>query len=241
MIETTQGIVLHYNRYNDDSAIVDVFTLSHGSISFMVRDRRQQRKGGLHATLLRPLNIVELVFDYRTAVPLQKIQELRVGYCYTTLPYHPIKETLALFLSEFLHEALRNEVQNPGLYHYLSYSLQWLDATDGGVANFHIALLVRLTFYLGFWPNTKGRGSLTYFDLRDGIMTDTEPPHGFFLKGEETEMLPKLLRMNFRNMRHFNLTRQQRNRILDIVTTYYKLHVPEFRNLRSLDVLREIF
>ena len=65
MVETTQGIVLHYNRYNDDSAIVVIFTLSHGSLPFMVRDRRQQRKGGLHITLLRPLNIVELVFDFR--------------------------------------------------------------------------------------------------------------------------------------------------------------------------------
>jgi DNA repair protein RecO (recombination protein O) len=41
-------------------------------------------------------------------------------------------------------------------------------------------------------------------------------------------------------MRHFRLTRQQRNRILDVVTTYYQLHVPEFRNLRSLSVLREV-
>ena len=32
MTETTHGIVLHYNRYSDDSAIVDIFTLSRGSL-----------------------------------------------------------------------------------------------------------------------------------------------------------------------------------------------------------------
>ena len=53
-------------------------------------------------------------------------------------------------------------------------------------------------------------------------------------------MVPLLLRMNVRNMHSFRLNRQQRNRILDILTAYYKLHVPEFRDLRSLAVLREV-
>ena len=240
MLETTQGIVLHYNRYNDESAIVDIFTLSRGSVAFLVRDRRQQRKGGLHATLLRPLNVVELVFDYRPSTSLQKLQELHIAHCYTSLPYHPIKETVALFLSEFLHGALRSEVQNPDLYHYLLYSLQWLDAANEGIANFHIAFLIRLTYYLGFWPNIKGKETLPYFDMRDSIATDTEPPHNFFLKGEETLVLSKLLRMNLRNMHKFRFTRQQRNHILDLLTAYYQLHVPEFRNLRSLAVLHEV-
>lgn len=242
MLETTQGIVLRYNRYNDDSAIVDIFTLSRGSVSFLVRDRRQKRGGGLRATLLRPLNIVELVFDYRPSLSLQRIQELHIGHCYTSLPYDPIKETVALFLSEFLHSALRNEVQNADLYHYILYSLLWLDAARDGIANFHIAFLIRMTQYLGFWPNIQQRNrmSLPYFDLRDSAEADTPPMHGFFLMGEEAASVPLLLRMNLRNMHSFRLTRQQRARILDVLTTYYKLHVAEFRDPRSLAVLREV-
>lgn len=240
MFETTQGIVLHYNRYNDDSAIVDIFTLSRGSIAFMVRDRRGQRKGSMHTTLLRPLNIVELVFDYRPTATLHRLQELHIAHCYTSIPYNPIKETIALFLSEFLHQVLRNEVQNEDLYHYILYNLQWFDAATEGVGNFHIAFLVRLAYYLGFWPNIKGREALPYFDLRDSTMTASEPSHNFFLKGEEEAALSKLLRINVRNMHKFRFNRQQRNRILDLLTTYYQLHVPEFRDLRSLAVLREV-
>ena len=239
MLETTHGIVLHYNRYNDDSAIVDIFTLAHGSIPFLVRDRRK-RKGSLHTTLLRPLNVVELTFDHRPSASLHKMQELHIALCYNSIPYDPIKETIALFLSEFLHSALRNEVKNPDLYHYILYSLQWFDTTSEGLANFHIAFLIRLAYYLGFWPNIDIKKMLPFFDLKDSIDTHTEPQHNFFLKGEEAAALPKLLRMNLRNMRHFRLTRQQRNRILDVLTTYYQLHVPEFRNLRSLAVLREV-
>ena len=46
--------------------------------------------------------------------------------------------------------------------------------------------------------------------------------------------------MNLRNMQLFRLNRHQRARILDVVTTFYQLHVPEFRNLRSLAVLKEV-
>lgn len=242
MLETTQGIVLHYNRYKDDSAIVDIFTLSRGSVSFLVRDRRQKRGGGMHATLLRPLNIVELVWDFRPSLSLQRMQELHISECYTSLPYDPMKETLALFLSEFLHNALRNEMQNSDLYHYILYSLLWLDAAREGIANFHIAFLVGLTHYLGFWPNIQGKGrlGLPFFDLRESVGTDTAPLHGFFLEGEEAANVPLMLRMNLRNMHSFRLNRQQRNRILDVLTMYYRLHVPEFRDPRSLAVLREV-
>ena len=240
MLETTQGIVLRYNRYNDDSAIVDIFTLSRGSLPFLVHDRRGKRKGGVQTTLLRPLNIVELVFDYRPSLSLQRIQELHIGHCYTSLPYDPIKETVALFLSEFLHSALRNEVQNADLYHYILYSLQWFDATSEGVANFHVAFLICLTHYLGFRPNLDAHAQPAYFDLRDGTAADSAPQHGYYLTGEEAAALPKLLRMNIRNMHKFRLNRQQRGRMLDVLTLYYKLHVPEFRELRSLAVLREV-
>lgn len=240
MLETSHGIVLHYNRFGDDKAIVDIFTQRHGSLSFLVHDRRGKRKGGIQTTLLRPLNIVELTYDYQPTLSLQKIKELHIAHCYTTLPYNPMKETVALFLSEFLHYALRSEVQNGDLYHYILYSLQWFDATSEGIANFHVAFLIRLTHYLGFRPNLDAHAHPDYFDLRDGIPTETAPLHGFYITGEEAAALPKLLRMNIRNMHKFRLNRLQRGRMLDILTLYYKLHVPEFRELRSLGVLREV-
>ena len=240
MTETTHGIVLHYNRFNDDDAIVDIFTLARGSLPFLVHDRRGKRKGGIQTTLLRPLNVVELVYDYQPTRALHKIKELHIAHIYTSLPYDPMKETVALFLSEFLHYALHSEVQNEDLYHYILYSLQWFDATNEGVANFHIAFLICLTHYLGFRPNLDAHAHPDYFDLRDSVATDTAPLHGFYITGEEAAALPKLLRMNLRNMHKFRLNRQQRGRMLDILTLYYKLHVPEFRELRSLAVLREV-
>ena len=37
------------------------------------------------------------------------------------------------------------------------------------------------------------------------------------------------------------MNREERNRCLDVIMTYYRLHVPNFPELRSLKVLRELF
>ena len=97
MLERTRGIVLHMLRYDDDHIIADIFTESRGSVSFLVRMPRSHRSK-VRSVLLRPLNILELDFDYRPQHGLQRIREMRVAMPYVSLPYHPVKCALALFL-----------------------------------------------------------------------------------------------------------------------------------------------
>jgi DNA repair protein RecO (recombination protein O) len=42
-------------------------------------------------------------------------------------------------------------------------------------------------------------------------------------------------------MHVFRLSRADRNRTLEIIEHYYRLHLPQFPELRSLPVLRELF
>ena len=68
MEERTQGIVLRKVRYNDTGVIVDIFTASRGTVSFMAKTG----KGGrLKAPLLAPLAMVEVGFRWRQQRPLQ--------------------------------------------------------------------------------------------------------------------------------------------------------------------------
>ena len=47
--------------------------------------------------------------------------------------------------------------------------------------------------------------------------------------------------MNYDTMPLFSFTRSQRNRLLDVMNSYYSLHIPDFPHLKSLDVLRDLF
>lgn len=240
MLERTVGIVLHQIKYNDESVIVHIYTLQHGHVAFLVKMPKQKRSN-VKTLLLRPLNILEIDLDFRPNQPLQRIRDMKLHISYDSLPYDPIKGTVALFLSEFLYYVLKHEMDNQSLFQYLCYSLQWLDRSQKGLANFHLVFMIRLTRFLGFWPNIKGYTQGMVFDLRDGTMDNRLPSHGQYLNAEESAFLPLLLRMDYASMHLFRFNRQQRSRVLNVLVDYYRMHIPEFPEMKSLDVLRTVF
>lgn len=54
-------------------------------------------------------------------------------------------------------------------------------------------------------------------------------------------MIHLLMRMDYPTMHLFQLSQQDRGRILDVLMRYYKLHLPDFPDLRSLAVLHQLW
>lgn len=219
MLEKTRAVVLHSLRYGDQKVIVTMFTERHGALSFMVRVPRS-RKSVVQNVLLSPLSLLEIDVDYQESAQLQRLVDVRVDVPYQALPYNPMKQTIALFLSEFLYYGLREEQENPDLFAYLENSLLWLDMRTEHFANFPVTFLIRLSRFLGFWP-------------------DEEEARGILRKGEEA-YVPLILRMDFGTMHLFRFTREQRTRLMEVLNDYYRLHVPHFPELRSMAILREV-
>ena len=48
-------------------------------------------------------------------------------------------------------------------------------------------------------------------------------------------------RMNYETMHLFTMNRLERTRCLNIMNEYYRLHLPDFPVLKSLEVLKELF
>jgi len=229
-----------------------MFTELHGAMSFMVRVGRS-RTSVLQNVLLSPLSLLMADVDYREGERLQRFVDIRVDEPYQSLPYNPMKQTIALFLSEFLYYTLREEQTNPELYSYLENSLLWLDGKQSGYANFPVTFLIRLSRFLGFWPNVDvhhrqlATGTAAdsapagwIFDLVDAEMKNTLPPHRSFLEPGEAALVPLLLRMDFGTMHLFHFSREQRTRLMQILNDYYRLHVPHFPELKSMAILREV-
>lgn len=242
MLEKVHGIVLRTVKYGDSSIIVDLFTKGHGRMSLMASASRS-RRAVRTVSLWQPLSMVEFTTDIRTSVSsrLPRPTDAYTYYNYIDVPYSPVKSSLALFLAEFLAAALREEKENHTLYLFLENSLQWLDTCDqpSSLANFHLVFLIRLSLFMGIMPNCES--PQPFFDLLAGSYSSTEPSHSHYLKGDEAHMMPLLLRMNYSTMHLFRFSRTERKRILDILSEYYRLHIPSFPELKSLDVLHELF
>lgn len=177
----------------------------------------------------------------RPKVQLQKLRDVRLATPFTTIPFHPHKLAITLFIAEFLYYALRSEQRNEPLFDYITNSIQWLDSQTDRFANFHLVFLMRLSRFLGFYPNLDDYEAGDYFDLRESVFCNTPPIHRDLLHPSEAEKLQLMMRMDYPTMHLFKLSHQERDRLLEVAVVYYRLHLPNFPELKSLAVLEQLF
>lgn len=241
MLQTTEGIVLRTVKYKESSMLVDTFTEDLGRITFQVSLPRS-KKSVFRASLFQPLSLVECVVDVRSTSSICKVTEAKLSCPFASIPFDPFKSAIALFLSEFLYRAIHEASSDPALFAYLKHSVCWLDACESGFANFHLVFLMRFSRFLGLYPNLDAYSPGAYFDLLNACFTPLRPmQHAFYLGKEESSRLLTLMRMNYDTMHLFAMNRQERARCLTVLNEYYRLHLPNFPVLKSLDVLKELF
>ncbi len=236
----TKAIVLRTVKYGDSRMIVDMLTASVGRVSFACGLSKTNR-GKIKKQLFQPLTLLDLVFDFRPTLELQRIKDVRMSRPFVSIPFDAYKLSIGLFLAEFLLYATKGEHEGNQLEEFTEKSLAWLDNAVDGFANFHLVFMIHVSLFVGFYPNLDGYSDGAWFDMRDGSFTMSCPSHPDYLNPDDSRRILLLTRMNFDNMRLFRMNRDDRNRCLDVIMAYYRLHVPNFPVLRSLEVLRELF
>ena len=240
MLVKTEAIVLHAFKYGEARLIVDMFTREAGRLSFAIAIPKTS-KGRLKKQYFQPMTLLEVECDLRQRTQLQKLRDARLLTAYTSIPFSPEKLAITLFTAEFLYHALRSEQQDELLFAYICGSMQWLDAAPAGYANFHLTFLMHMSRFLGFYPNLDDYTEGCIFDLRTATFSFQVPTHRDFLQPDEARMIQLLMRMDFPTMHLFRLSRQERNRIADVLLLYYRLHIPQFPELKSLSVLKDLW
>lgn len=236
----TRAIVLHTIRYNDESIIANLLTADQGCVGMMVRISRSKRAAVKHS-LFQPLMILDIEWNHKPKASLQRPQMVQAVYPFTSLPFSPTKIGIGLFVAEVLYHAVKNEPDTHAIFEYTMRSIEWFDMCEDGFANFHLVFLLHLTHFLGFMPNAYEARPDYYFDLRGACFTRQQPPHPDFLSPTDASLVPKILRMRYSNMRFFHFSGAERSRLLRHIETFYRLHIAGFPELKSLDVLREVW
>ena len=236
----SEALVLHTLRYGDSRLIVDMFTREHGRLSFAVPVPRSSRSK-LKKQYFQPLTLLYIEADVRATQQLHRLKDASLLTPLPSLLADAQKLAIGLFIAEFLYHALRQEQRNVPLFDYVRSSIEWLDSRRDRYANFHLVFLMHLSRFLGFYPNLSPLTPHSYFDLRAATFCAEPPLHRDYLLPEEAARISTMMRMDYATMHLFRLSREQRNRILDIIEQYYRLHLPSLPELRSLPVLRELF
>ena len=238
MLVKTKAIVISGLKFSEADLIVRCFTESNGLKSYLLRNILKSKKGKLRASMFQPLTQLELEANHKDKGTLETIKEAKISHHYTSLHTDVTKTSIVFFLSDILRNAIQEEEENTELFQFLIATTNWLDSHKSS-ANFHLLFLVKLTKYLGFYPDES---DLTpeYFNLLDGTFEVSEI-NTYCQNGPSINILKQLLGTKFDELSNIKLNQNQRTAFLAMLLQYYELHLHGFKKPRSLAVLNSIF
>ena len=240
MVEKFEGIVLRTLKYNDSLMIADIYTAQRGRMSFLVPVSHSKRSR-VRSVLFQPLSMLSFTAAVKTGRTLSRIGEVQPYSMYSSINNDVVKSAIALYLAELLSHALREDGRDDSLFTFLDRSFTLFDNLEHGYADFHLVFMVQLLRFLGIYPNLENYTPGCYFDLAQGCATREHPLHPHFLLPDDALPFVNLLRTGYDSMHLLLLNRKLRGKYLATLSMYYQLHVPEFPELKSAAVLRELF
>jgi DNA repair protein RecO (recombination protein O) len=201
----------------------------------------KSRKSKIPRSLFHPLAILDLEVEHQNVRDIQRIKEAKTHIPLISILTDPVKSALGIFLAELASKVIREEQTNRLLFDFLLQSVLVLELTNVSPANFHIAFMICLSRLLGFYPDATGYQKGMYFDMRNGIFTMYKPAHIHFLPPDESAIFFNLLRMSYENMQIFKFSGRERQTIIRRILEYYRLHLIDFPEIKSLEVLHDVF
>jgi len=236
MLVKTKAIVISSLKYQEKSLIVKCFTLCDGLKSYFVQSAFSSKKSNQKIAYFQPLTLLEIEATHKNKGTLEHFKEIKLAHAYQTINTDIIKSTIVIFLSEMLHHSIQEEEKNEGLFTFLETALLWLD-THEETSNFHLILLLGVTKFLGFYPDTTDIDG-KYFEMKEGIFTPFL--ESSCLNEHETQLFKKLIELKFdSNQKIF--AGLERQILLKILLDYYAFHLDGFKKPKSLEVLKEVF
>lgn len=227
MLHKTRGIIINFIAYRETSIIAKVYTEEFGIQTYIENGVRSSR-GRNRMALFQPATLLDLVVYMNPKKDIQRISEIKCNNPYQTLPYDVLKSSIALFMTEILHKTLKEEAENKPLFNFLNQTLINLDEAETSFENTHLQFLLNFAFYLGFAPQTaKEIGSqFKESGIPVTLSEDAARTVDQFILGDN----PAQLRIN----------RNLRNELSDVLLSFYRLHIENLSEIKSLTVLREV-
>jgi len=224
-----------------------MYTDKLGLQSYLVNGVRSGgKRSGNKAVFFQPAALLDMVVYHNELRTLNRIREFKFSAVWQQLLSDVLKNGVALFMIELLHKTLRQPESNEDLFAFMEDSLLALDEADATItANFPVFFAVHLCSILGFSPGTppvKLQSSPhLLLDLQNGEFMETPPGHPYYADREAALLITELLQARLPvELKSMKLSSHKRNRVLDLMETYYALHLSEFGKLRTLPVLRAI-
>lgn len=230
----TRGVVLHTMSYGETSLIAFMLTDTLGRQNYLVQGARK----GHRNALFQPMFVLDIEAATSPRLQMHRVREVVNAMPLNSTPFDIRKSTIALFMAEVLYRLVKETGPQSPLFDFVTHSIQTLDSLTDGVANFHLWFLVHLSFHLGFYPGNEPVPN-AFLDIREGLFTPYRPMHDFVLSRENTAILTSL--MSTPDLAQIKLTRTVRSQFLTEILRYFAYHLDTTHQIKSVEILKEVF
>lgn len=224
MLYKTRGIVINYIRYRETSIIAKILTEQFGMQSYIVNGIRSKK--GSKIALYQPLTLLELVVYHKQYANLFRISEIKCHEPFNNIPTDIKRSCIAMFLTEVLNKTLKGETELK-MFDFIYQSILFLEHIEENFENIHLQFLMKLSRYLGFAPESE-------VEILEQI--GHVPLENEFVN--EPALLKSLLLSDYKN--NIKLNSITRRKLLDIILRFYRLHIENFGEMKSIEVLKEV-
>lgn len=215
MVHHTQLIILNTTKVGERSLVLHALSPDWGRRSFIASVPR----GGRMA-LFQPLGLLDAEVTENPRSDLWRVHGLSARHPLSGIRTSPAKNAMGLFMSEVLYRTIRDGAREEGLFEWCERAVLTLDALPGDYANYHLRFLLELAVALGFAPSAE----------------DLAP-----FAGEHLEPVCALLQSDFSACMLVPLSGETRSAIAESLLRYLSFHTESQIQVRSLQVLRELF
>jgi DNA repair protein RecO (recombination protein O) len=223
---------------------VTAFTELFGVQSYMVNGIRTSRKSSsISIGHLQPGNLLDMVVYHHEKSTLQRMKDCRLLLHGQNLDENISKNAVLLFMVEMLQKCLKQPDPQPDLFYFLEDVMSGLnDANPAQTANLPVFYMLHLSHFFGFRLMDNYSDATPFLDLSEGQFVEYVPVHGLYLESSNSKTVADLLKvMQVTELDQIILNRKVRNEIIDMLSSFYALHVQPFGTLKSLPVLRSLW
>jgi DNA repair protein RecO (recombination protein O) len=232
-----KALVLQSIKHGDKKYILKLFSQQHGMITAAV-NAGQSKTSRIRTSSIMALNFVEAEIIFKENKDIHLITELNVYKAQSAIHREVSKLSLAQFMHEVMLKTLKDQHGHEELFKFIEGCFDYLNEAKEAYSNLHIYFLLELSKHLGFEPQNNYNSSDVFFDVREGRFSETALVWPFGIGKEESALFSNVLKNNLLTMR---FSKEEKHLLLDLFLNYYAFHVPGFGNLKSPEVLKEVF
>jgi DNA repair protein RecO (recombination protein O) len=128
------------------------------------------------------------------------------------------------------------------LFYLIEDTLKQLDkGNDTLTGNLPLYFTLHLGSELGFKLHGACSPQTPVLDLQEGMFTAEKPAHPYYLDGNLAQITSQLAGLQFYNeLENLLLNRTIRRELLQAYQTYLSLHIADFGEMKSFEILQEI-